>query len=113
VLAAFAAPGHSPKLEKRGFATLEAYQQASGQDRHSVLVDYDIFVNVPKLDRNDVKNVQHVYRAEDFDFRLKSGSSAVDKGVALPTVSDHFRGQAPDLGAIEEGETPPHYGPRP
>jgi hypothetical protein len=113
VSADFAGPGHMPKLETRRFATLEAYQQGTGQDRHSVLVDYDIFVKVPRLDRNDVKNVQRVYKAKDFDFRLKSGSAAVDRGVALPNVSDRYRGMAPDLGAIEEGDTPPHYGPRP
>jgi hypothetical protein len=76
------------------------------------LVDYDVFVNVPRLDRNDVKTVQRVYRAEDFDFRLKPGSAAVDRGTVLPTATDHFKGQAPDLGAIEEGDAAPHYGPR-
>jgi hypothetical protein len=100
-------------LKSQKFATLSAYSQATGQDRHSILVDYDIFRNVPHLDRNDLRNVQKIYKAEDFDFRLKPGSAAVDKGVALPTVSNKFRGQAPDLGAIEEGEAAPHYGPRP
>ena len=38
------------KLETRKFATLEAYAQATKQDQHSVLVDYDVFVKVPKLD---------------------------------------------------------------
>jgi hypothetical protein len=77
------------------------------------LVDYDIFVNVPKLDRNDLANVQKVYKAEAFDFRLKSGSAAVDKGVVLPNVNDRYTGQAPDLGALEIGDAAPHYGPRP
>lgn len=85
---------------------------ATGQDRHSVLVDYDIFVHVPRLDRNDLKNVQRVYKAEDYDFRLKAGSTAVDRGVVLPNVNDRYKGPAPDLAAIEEGEAPPHYGLR-
>jgi len=113
VLADYAAPGHTAALENRSFPTLEKYSQATGQDRHSTLVDYDIFVNVPKLDRNDLANVQKVYKAESFDFHLKPGSAAVDKGVALPNVSDRFTGQAPDLGALEVGEPAPHYGPRP
>jgi hypothetical protein len=113
VLADYAAPGHTAALENRDFPALEKYSQATGQDRHSTLVDYDIFVNVPKLDRNDLANVQKVYKAESFDFRLKPGSAAVDKGVALPNVSDRFTGQAPDLGALEVGEPAPHYGPRP
>ncbi len=41
----------------------------------------DIFVNVPKLDAQDRKTVQRVYKAEDFDFRLKPGSAAVDRGT--------------------------------
>ena len=109
----YAGPGHTPKLETRRYGNLSAYQEATGQDRHSVLLDYDVFMKVPRLDRSDLKTVQKVYRAEDFDFRLKAGSAAVDRGVALATVSERFRGQAPDLGAIEEGEAAPHYGPRP
>jgi hypothetical protein len=112
-VADYAATGHTPALENRAFPTLEKYSQATGQDRHSILVDYDIFVNVPKLDRNDLANVQKVYKAEAFDFRLKSGSAAVDKGVVLPNVNDRYTGQAPDLGALEIGDAAPHYGPRP
>ncbi len=102
----------SAKIELRKYATLAAYSDASGQDRHSVLVDYGVFLKVPHLNRNDLATVQRVYRAEDFDFRLKPGSAAVDKGIALPTVSARFKGSAPDLGAIEEGDSAPHYGPR-
>ena len=57
--------------------------------------------------------MQKVYKAEDFDFRLKPDSAAVDRGVALPNVNDGFGGKAPDLGALEVGQAPPHYGPRP
>jgi len=31
--------------------------------------------------------------------------------VALPNITDGFSGPAPDLGAIEFGAAPPHYGP--
>lgn len=105
-------PGANSPLEKRQFATLAEYSRATRQDRHSVLVDYDIFVNVPKLDAKDLKKVQSLYKAEDFDFRLKPGSAAVDRGVVLPNITDGFAGQAPDLGALELGQIPPHYGPR-
>jgi len=77
-----------------------------------VLVDYDVFVNVPRLDAQDTATVQKVYKAESFDFRLKAGSAAVDRGMKLPNVTDGFSGAAPDLGAIEFGQAPPHYGPR-
>ena len=102
-----------PKLEARKFATLAEYAQATGQDRHSVLVDYDIFVNVPKLDAKDLATVQRLYKAENLDFALEPGSAAVDRGVALPNVTDGFSGAAPDLGALEIGKPAPVYGPRP
>ena len=76
-------------------------------------MDYDIFVNVPRLDAQNLKKVQEVYKAEDFDFGLKPGSAAIDRGVTLPNVTDGFTGQAPDLGALEVGQVPPHCGPRP
>ena len=70
-------------------------------------------LNVPRLDGHDVKTVQRLYDAKDFDFALKPGAAAVDRGTALPNVTDGFTGRAPDLGALEVGQAPPHYGPRP
>jgi hypothetical protein len=100
-------------LETRRFGTLAEYSQATSQDLHSVIVDYDVFVNVPKLDAQDLKNVQKLYNAADFDFSLKAGSAAIDRGVILPNITDGFAGSGPDLGALEFGQPPPHYGPRP
>jgi hypothetical protein len=57
-------------------------------------------------------NVQLLYNPADLDFRLKAGSKAIDAGVALPTINDGFTGKAPDLGALEFGAEPLHYGPR-
>jgi hypothetical protein len=99
-------------LEPRQFKTLEEYSRATHQDEHSILVDYDVFMNVPKLDAQDVTTVQKVYKAESFDFGLKPGSAAVDKGTILPNITDGFGGRAPDLGALEVGQVLPHYGPR-
>jgi hypothetical protein len=103
----------NPALETRRFPTLAEFSAGTHQDQHSVPVDYDVFVNVPGLDGKDLKNVQMVYKAEDLDFRLKPGSVAIDRGVVLPNITDGFAGQAPDLGALEAGQAPPHYGPRP
>ena len=100
------------KLETRKYATLDAYAQATRQDQHSVLVDYDIFMKVPQLDAKNLFTVQRLYRAADLDFRLKPASAAVDRGVAIPNVTDGFSGQAPDLGALEVGQAAPVYGPR-
>jgi len=106
-------PGSNAALQLRRFATLAEYSRATRQDQHSVAVDYDVFVNVPKLEARDIHKVQKLYKAEDVDFRLKAGSAAIDRGMVLPNVTDGFTGQAPDLGALELGQVPPHYGPRP
>ena len=91
-LAAGAAPqgegdGGTRGLEIRRFATLADYTAATRQDQHSVLLDYDVFVNVPRLDAKDLKAVQRLYKAENLDFRLKPASAAVDRGVPLPNVT--------------------------
>jgi hypothetical protein len=105
--------GHMAELQAREFATLEEFARATGQDRNSVLVDYDVFANVPKLDAQDAENVQKLYDANALDFRLRPGSAAVDRGTPLATVTDGFDGSAPDLGALELGQRAPFYGPRP
>ncbi|PWU05453.1 MAG: hypothetical protein C5B51_14415 [Terriglobia bacterium] len=96
--------------ETRRFKTLKEFSEATGHDRHSVLVDYDVFQKVSPPDPNDPRKL---YRPADFDFRLRPGSVAVDSGVRLPNVNDDFTGRAPDLGAYEAGRPEPHYGPRP
>jgi hypothetical protein len=105
-------PGGSGTLEVRRLPTLAEYSRATDQDQHSAVVDYDVFMNVPRLDTQDLNKVQSLYKAQDFDFRLRPGSTAVDHGVVLPNATDGFSGRAPDLGALELGQNPPHYGPR-
>jgi hypothetical protein len=113
IMADYPEPGRTPSLETREFATLDAYRQATGQDQHSVIVDYSVFENVPRLDAQDVTGIQNLYDADDLDFRLVPGSAAVDRGVLLPNVNEGFMGRAPDIGALEVGVAVPHYGPRP
>ena len=47
------------------------------------------------------------------DITLHRDSNAIDAGVVLPNINDHFGGRAPDLGAWERGERPLAYGVRP
>lgn len=105
------APGATAAAPPPGFATLAEYVKATGQDQNSVTLDYDVFVKVPKLDR-DPKTVQRLYDFRDLDFSLRPGSAAIDRGVALPNVNDGFAGKAPDFGALEYGRPLPIYGPR-
>jgi hypothetical protein len=95
--------------EKRAFRTLKEYAAATGQDRHSMLVDYGDFVRVSPPDPEDPTRF---YKPADFDFSLRAGSKAVDAGVVLPNVNDGYTGRAPDLGAYERGKPVPVYGPR-
>ncbi|MCL2121610.1 MAG: hypothetical protein FWH28_05105, partial [Clostridiales bacterium] len=92
----------------RNFATLAAYQAATGQDTHSVIVDYGVFMNVPVP---AVGDNGRIYTEDEFDFRLKPDSVAVDAGTFLPNVTDDFIGAAPDLGAYEIDQVLPTYGP--
>ena len=84
--------------EIRRYATLEEYSQDTGQDQHSIRVDYKIFWNVTPPDPNDIPKI---YDASLLDFRLKKNSVAEDAGCILPNVNDDFTGEAPDLGALE------------
>jgi hypothetical protein len=99
-------------LAVRRYASLREYSAATGQDKHSVTLDYDIFQHVPMLDAQDLTSIQKIYDAKDLDFRLKPGSAAVDKGAVIPNITDGYSGNAPDLGALELDRPLPHYGPR-
>jgi hypothetical protein len=104
-------PGAAPEAtgrENRRYKTLAEYQAGAGQDRHSVLVDYDIFEKATAPG----KDPRTLYKPADFNFSLRAGSAAVDAGVAMPGINDGFTGRAPDLGAYEVGQPLPHYGPR-
>ncbi len=108
------APGterdYQGQLQTRRFRTLKEYADTSRQEQHSITVDYDAFRKVAMPNKNDP---QHLYSPDDLDFRLRPGSTAIDAGIALPTITDGFTGKAPDLGAYESDRPPPTYGPRP
>lgn len=91
------------------FSTLEAFAAATGQETHSLEVDFDVFEN---LAPPDAANKHAVYHAMDLNFQLDPSGKAIDAGVLIPTVNESHAGQAPDLGALEAGQPLPHYGPR-
>gem|GEM_PF-3649898 len=47
------------------------------------------------------------------DVTLDAASNAIDAGVAIPGVTNGYRGAAPDLGALERGCAAPIFGVRP
>lgn len=93
----------------RRYSNLQEYQQATGQDLHSVIIDYGVFQQVSRPDPADVRRLYH---PDELDFALRSGTAAIDAGVELPNITDGYSGKAPDLGALEYGAEEVHYGPR-
>jgi len=96
--------------ETHRFATLAEYAAATGQDRHSREIDYTVFRDAPPPDFSDPTRLVD---PETIDLRLRARSAAIDAGTELPTITDGYSGNAPDLGAYELGHERPHYGPRP
>lgn len=99
----------SSREDWRAFRTLAEFQTATGQERHGIELDFDIFESMTPP---DPAKRHAVYHAMDLNFRLRPGARAIDAGVVLPTINDDFTGKAPDLGAVEFGKPEPHYGPR-
>ncbi|MBK9389479.1 MAG: hypothetical protein IPN68_04525 [Bacteroidetes bacterium] len=102
---------YSVNMQKDGksFSNLKSFSESSRLDINSIELGYDIFEN---LKAPDPSKPGAVYHAADFDFRLKTGSLAVDAGKKIPGVNDDFTGKAPDLGAVELGNVPLVYGTR-
>ncbi len=86
------------------YATLEEFTEATGLEEHGIEVGYDIFVETQPPEEGKTH--------APLDLLLRPGSAAVDAGIALPTVNETYKGDAPDLGCCEEGEVLPLYGPR-
>ncbi|MHC4398198.1 MAG: right-handed parallel beta-helix repeat-containing protein [Planctomycetota bacterium] len=93
--------------KQAAYASLAEFAEATGHERHGVMVDYDVFQKAgpPEI---GVACDPGQYRLE-----LVPGSAAVDRGCRLPNVNDDYTGKAPDLGCYERGSAAPAYGPRP
>jgi hypothetical protein len=89
------------------YQSLQAFTEATGLERHGLMVDYDAFVKAapPRLGvTSDFAQV---------NLQPRTGAIIVDRGVSLPGINDGFSGKAPDLGCYELGAPAPRYGPRP
>jgi len=101
------------------YESLEAFTKATGQEAHGMVVDYDVFMDAAPpafaefLEKHKALGKAFpIYFPKDVDLRLKPNSKPVDAGLRLPGINDDFRGDAPDLGAYEQGQPVPHYGVR-
>ena len=101
------------------FQSLPEFTEVTGQEKHGMEVDYDIFIKASPPEFKDF-NKKHeslgraypIYQPDKFDFRLREFSKPVDAGVVLPGINEDFTGKAPDLGAYEIDIPLPHYGRR-
>ncbi len=96
-------------MVKRQYPTLAAYQAGTGQDQHSILIDWNVFRAATPPSSTDYTVL---YDPSQVDLTLAPHSVAIDAGMVIPNVTDGFTGKAPDLGAYEFGQPIPHYGPR-
>jgi len=90
------------------YQTWEEFRRESGIEAHGVLLGVSPFgeaVRTPQDHREQFSLAAN-------DLRLRAGTSALDAGLRLPNINDACRGEAPDLGAYEQGSPLPHYGPR-
>jgi hypothetical protein len=90
------------------YGSLEELGRRGPVLRHAILLE------APTLFAEGTRapeEVAKVYGTE-IDLRLSRRSKAVDAGTPLPGLADGHRGTRPDLGAFEQGEAIPHYGPR-
>ncbi len=106
-------------LDKRGAGTSQWRDGLPllriGNEQHSIAVDEDMFVKwvAPNWKEFYRKSAAYpLYYPKQVDVRLKPDAIAIDKGVVLPNVNEHFHGEAPDLGAIEFGDDAPVCGLR-
>ena len=97
-------------LDGKKYQTFEDFQKGTGYEKHGLFFDSPagIFREGFKLP----EDVKAKYPVSGNKPLLRPGSPVVDKGMRIPNINDGFRGQAPDLGAIELGDELPRYGPR-
>lgn len=90
------------------YAALDEVRSKAPVLRHAVLVDAARAFASGALPPARLEKAV----ANPVDLRLAPGSEAVDAGQVLPGLNDGYHGRLPDLGAYEQGEPLPHYGPR-
>jgi hypothetical protein len=104
---------YPPRDTDRIFESFEAFREATGLEAHGVLLDHSVFRDVDPYDKvRRWRDAAPTFRASEFDFRLVPDGAAVDSGARIPGVNDQFKGEAPDMGALESGIPAPTYGPR-
>ncbi|MFG0247916.1 MAG: hypothetical protein ACF8OB_03440 [Phycisphaeraceae bacterium JB051] len=88
------------------FDTFADFQNITGMETHGISnLSMNTLVNVP------APTTRHWDEQPGLNFGLAYDSPAVDRGMVLPNINDQVTGDAPDLGALEQGVDLPVYGP--
>ena len=108
-----APPGLSPQdrikaevgsKEDRKFKTLQEFSEATGQDRHSVIVDYDVFQKVTAPDENDPRIL---YQALGFRFPTSPWIGSGGCGSAAAECERWVHWESAGSGRVRSGTTDP------
>lgn len=95
---------------KTRYSTIADFAAKAGQEKHGRLVASIEGIFAGGLKPPGDANSKLAVRVGDV--RLAGDAAAIDAGQVLPNVNDGHNGQAPDAGAVEFGDSQPHYGPR-
>lgn len=88
------------------------FDWAERDDLYGTMYVNNILSHAPDLPANVVEHHNHVsgepglIDAANRDFRLQANSPAVDGGVVIKGVNDHYTGKAPDVGPYQSGTEP-------
>ena len=84
----------------------QSQSRGSPFDNNGGILGQNVFANPTSMGSDYTTRVNE----NQVNFRLASGSNAVNAAVALANINDGFNGSAPDVGALELGKNPPNYG---
>ena len=100
-------------VDGKKYQTIADFARETGLEKHGKLLTTaaGIFASSFKLPTAETKPFQ-MQPAENKPV-LATDSPAVNAGEAVPTITDGYTGNAPDVGAYELDKPLPHYGPRP
>jgi hypothetical protein len=89
------------------YTSLKSFSAGTGQEAHGIRISHKTCIPTMDVPGDSPMTVPPQYLV------LARGCRAIDAGAILPNINDGFGGRAPDLGAYEDGQPLPIYGPRP
>lgn len=95
------------RIYGESYPTIEELASRTGQERHGMSLAgidgiFSASISIPEREK--------LYAPPDL--QLSTESSVSNKGEIIPNLGGHYNGKAPDIGAYELGDLPPHYGIR-